>query len=181
MYKISMFFIVMMLLSGCATTTGEPEGSQRYWDGKWLSEDRGAKIFPQHREAMGKKTFVFSPRDMAWAAYDENGNRVRAGSASGGVDSCPEGGGDCRTVTGTFSVMRKGNASCVSRTYPGQDGGAAPMKYCMFFHQGYAIHGAAGIPTVHSSHGCIRVTVESAQWLNHEFLEVGSPVIVESY
>lgn len=174
MKKLIAIISLGVLLSGCAS-------APKQWDGKMLSDSHGERQFPVQRAATGEKTFVFNPRKMAWAAYDETGYRVKTGPASGGVDECPEDGENCRTVTGDFRVTRKGDSSCTSKTYPGEDGGPAPMKYCMFFHKGYAIHGANGIPTVHSSHGCIRVKVHHARWLNKEFLNVGSRVVVEEY
>ncbi len=138
---------------------------------------------PRSVEATGKKTFLFDPNKMRWAAYDEEGGRVKFGRASGGVNACPEDGADCRTVVGEFKLERKGDGSCISKTYPvSKPGGGAPMAYCMFFHQGYAIHGSRGpVPDYHSSHGCIRVNVADAQWLNEDFMNVGSTVIVKPY
>lgn len=136
--------------------------------------------FPTKRVATGKKTFIFNPRHLAWAAYDEDGFLVRTGAASGGSDACPEDGADCRTVTGEFRVQRKGNSDCKSSKYPLGEGGA-PMAYCMHFHEGYAIHGAPGTPSWHNSHGCIRVSNSDARWLNKDFLNVGSTVIVKPY
>lgn len=136
--------------------------------------------FPAERPPTGKKTFVFSPRALAWAAYDEAGMRVKAGKASGGVDACPEDGEDCRTVVGRFRIQRKGGYDCVSQSYPIGVGGA-PMHYCMFFHGGYAIHGSPDVPDVHASHGCIRIHTHHARWLNEEFLDIGSIVEVENY
>lgn len=136
--------------------------------------------FPEKREASNKKTFIFSPRDMAWAAYDKEGYRVKTGRAAGGSDVCPEDGTDCRTVIGEFSIQRKGGEDCTSSKYPLGEGGA-PMAYCMHFHKGYAIHGAPGVPNGHYSHGCIRVTNDDAEWLNKDFLNIGSNVIVGPY
>lgn len=138
------------------------------------------RAFPSQIEASNKKTFIFSPRDMAWAAYDKDGYRVKTGRAGGGSYQCPEDGEDCRTVVGQFKVLRKGGADCKSSKYPLGEGGAS-MAYCMHFHKGYAIHGAAGVPNGHFSHGCIRVTTEAARWLNEDFLNVGSNVIVGEY
>lgn len=138
------------------------------------------RAFPIKREASNKRTFIFSPRDMAWAAYDKEGNRVKTGPAGGGSYQCPEDGSDCRTVIGSFKVQRKGGADCKSSKYPLGEGGAS-MAYCMHFHKGYAIHGAPGVPNAHHSHGCIRVTTGDARWLNEEFLNIGSNVIVGNY
>ena len=158
MYKGLIAIIASILLSACTTVV----------------------YLPGKVEGTGKNNFIFSPKARAWAAYDPQGNRVRVGKASGGVDACPEDGEDCRTVTGIFSVKRKGSSDCESQKYPLGAGGA-PMPYCMHFHQGYAIHGSSDVPNFPSSHGCIRVNTDDARWLNQEFLAVGSPVIVKSY
>lgn len=44
------------------------------------------------------------------------------------------------------------------------------MPYCMFFQGGFAIHGSSDLPGHHASHGCVRVLVKDAQWLNEEFV-----------
>lgn len=171
MYKLVALLVMPMLLIGC--------GTQYSALGTEIRANNPG-YFASYREPTGKKTFVFSPRHMAWAAYDEEGYRVKAGPASGGVYSCPEDGADCRTTVGNFAVQRKGSADCTSGKYPLGEGGA-PMAYCMHFNKGYAIHGASGVPNYHSSHGCIRVTTSDARWLNKEFLSVGDKVIVEPY
>lgn len=167
--KIAMTAACLSLIA-CATT--EPNLAS--------SGKSPEQAFPTMREASNKRTFMFSPRDMAWAAYDKQGYRVKTGRAGGGSAECPEDGSDCRTVVGSFSVQRKGGEDCESSKYPLGEGGA-PMAYCMHFHKGYAIHGAPGEPNGHYSHGCIRVTKEDARWLNQDFLNVGSKVIVGPY
>lgn len=171
MFKKLSVAAACLSLIACATT-GDPNLVS---SGK--SPDNA---FPMKREASNKRTFLFSPKDMAWAAYDKQGYRVKTGPAAGGSDVCPEDGEDCRTVIGDFTVQRKGTADCTSSKYPLGEGGA-PMAYCMHFHKGYAIHGAPGVPNGHYSHGCIRVTKEDAKWLNQDFLNVGSNVIVGPY
>jgi hypothetical protein len=144
------------------------------------SASGNSSAFPSQRAATGKKTFVFSPKHYSYAAYNEEGQRVRVGHASGGSNVCPEANRSCRTVTGNFAIHNKGGADCTSSKYPLGSGGA-PMAYCMHFHKGFAIHGAPGGPTGHQSHGCIRVQKADARWLNEDFLSVGDSVIVQSY
>lgn len=136
--------------------------------------------FPAQREASTKPTFVFSPKHLAWAAYDESGQLVRTGPASGGQHVCPESNRSCRTVVGRFSVRDKGDEGCASSKYPLGSGGA-PMPYCMHFYKGFAIHGTDRPLDRLGSHGCIGISTSAARWLNEEFLEVGSPVIVHPY
>ena len=57
----------------------------------------------------------------------------------------------------------------------------AAMPYAMFFYNSYAIHASNDVPGRNASHGCIRVLREDAKWLNQEFVEVGTKVIVNSY
>ena len=159
---------------------GQPHYTTPYQDDK-----RGQKAFPMKREAVGKKVFLFDPKAYAWAAYDAAGNRVMTGSASGGMDFCQDINEQCRTVTGTFHVFNKKGEDCKSNEYPiAKDGkviGGAKMPYCMHFHDGFAIHAAYEVPTYNSSHGCIRVLPGAAKWLNQNFIDVGTTVIVLPY
>src|SRR3990167_5774146 len=139
--------------------------------------------FPSHRTATGKRVFIFDPKQHAWAAYNEAGERVREGRASGGAAYCPDIHRACRTVVGSFQVISKKGASCVSSRYPIKTRGGAETPYCMHFHKkGYAVHGSYDVPANrNASHGCIRVTPEAARWLNQDFLKIGSTVIVAPY
>lgn len=123
--------------------------------------------------------FVFNPRTHSWSAI-QNGRVIRSGPASGGRHYCPDTGRACRTPTGTFHVISKGDASCRSSSYPVGVGGAR-MPYCMFFSKYYAIHGYHEVARYNASHGCIRIRSSDAQWLNHSFMRIGTKVIVKSY
>lgn len=145
------------------------------------SDTKGSETFPLQLEATGKKVFIFNPNIQAWAAYNENGERVKTGRASGGMNFCDDVKRGCKTVSGTFSVIHEGGPGCSSSKYPVGKGGAK-MPYCMFFHpKGYAIHGSHDVPDYNASHGCIRVTVSAAEWLNKYFIQPGVTVIVEPY
>lgn len=146
-----------------------------------FSDYRGVSVFPETRPATGRKVFVFDPKAAAWAAYDASGNRVNTGSASGGKDFCEDIGRSCRTVTGTYRVYSKKGEDCTSSLYPVETHGGARMPYCMHFHGGYSIHAAYEVPNYNASHGCIRVLPSAAKWLNQDFMDVGSTVIVKSY
>jgi len=155
-------FLSILLLAGCASF-----GS--------------AGNFPAQRPATGKKVFVFNPNYPAWAAYDPQGHLVNSGRASGGKDFCPDIGRPCRTLTGTFRILSKGDSECRSGRYPRSTNGGAPMPYCMHFHpKGYAIHGTYGLASYNNSHGCIGVSPSDAKWLSGYF-HVGSTVIVKPY
>jgi len=131
--------------------------------------------------ASGKKTVVVDPNTHSWAAYNENGQLVRSGRASLGKNYCPDIRRGCHTVTGTFSVYSKKGPQCRSSRFPVETRGGAPMPYCMHFYKGYAIHGSNDVPNYNASHGCVRVPVADARWLNQEFVEYGTRVIIKPY
>lgn len=147
------------------------------------SHDKGHDYFPMHRDTHGKRVFIFDPNYHAWAAYNENGKRVNVGKASGGKLYCPDTGHGCKTVTGTFRVISKEGAGCISHKFPIKTHGGSPMPYCMYFHpKGYAIHGSHEVPDdANASHGCIRITPAAAKWLNKNFMTIGTTVIVLPY
>ena len=124
--------------------------------------------------------FVFSPRTRQWKAIDANGKVVRTGYGSGGRNYCPDIKRSCHTPTGTFTVRSKGGAGCRSSRYPVGRGGA-PMPYCMFFSQYYAVHGSYEVPNWNASHGCIRIQPSDARWLSNNFMHVGTTVVVKPY
>lgn len=124
-------------------------------------------------------TFVYNPKTLRWKAI-KNGKVIRSGKGSGGRHYCKDVKRACRTPSGTYRIISKRGANCRSSRYPVGKGGA-PMPYCMFFSKYYAIHGSPDVPNFNASHGCIRVKPSAAKWLYHNFLKVGSKVIVKSY
>lgn len=147
----------------------------------YLKDKRGRNYFPEHAPATGAKQFIFDPKAAAWAAYDEEGNRLMTGGASGGKDLCEDVGKPCRTVTGHFRVYNKRGVDCKSGEYPVETTGGAKMPYCMYFYRGFTIHAAFEVPPYNSSHGCIRVLPSAAKWLNEQFITIGTQVTVLSY
>jgi len=135
--------------------------------------------FEQNIGPTGYKQIIVDPVVMAFAAYDENGNLVRWGPASLGRDWCPDIGSRCRSKPGAYKIYEKRGEGCFSSKFPVPDGGA-PMPFCMFFRGGYAIH-SSELPGYNASHGCIRIFYEDAEWLNHEFASIGTPIIVRPY
>ncbi|MFA6302322.1 MAG: L,D-transpeptidase [Legionella sp.] len=125
-------------------------------------------------------TFVFNPKSLSWKAINDNGQVVRTGRASGGRHYCPDIHRGCKTPTGEFRVVSKGGAGCASSRFPVGRGGA-PMPWCMFFSRYYAIHGSYEVPNYNASHGCIRVPPSDANWLSHNFVRIGTKVIVKPY
>lgn len=151
------------------------------WHSKHANSQKASRYhFPSKREASGRPVFIFSPAGHSWAAYDRSGNLVRTGRASGGKGFCPDIHRGCRTPRGVFTVHSKGGPGCKSTRYPVGRGGA-PMPYCMFFSKYYAVHGSYDVPNYNASHGCIRVVPSDAAWLSHNFMTIGTKVIVTSY
>lgn len=144
--------------------------------------------FPRYIQAPGEKTIYISQQKLAWGAYDRNGELLWWGPVSSGADRCSGQSSHCHTPGGAFRLIRKQDIDCVSTAFPKRaDGfhGGAPMPYCMHFFRGYAIHGAPVVPGYRASHGCVRLFIEDARWLNQEFIELpgqglkGTKVIIE--
>lgn len=125
--------------------------------------------FSQQIESSGNKIIIVSLDKLAFGAYGENGNLEYWGPISGGKGYCPDIGRACHTKRGHFEIYRKMGAGCVSTKFPVGRGGA-PMPYCMFFNGGFALHGSYDIPGYNASHGCVRLFVRDAKWLNQEFV-----------
>lgn len=110
------------------------------------------------------------------------------GPISSGISQCRGVIGGCTTPTGSFRIVRKQEIDCVSTVFPkradGNDGGAL-MPYCMHFFRGYALHGSYDVPGYRASHGCVRMFIEDARWLNEEFVDLpgdgmpGTRVIID--
>jgi L,D-transpeptidase ErfK/SrfK len=125
--------------------------------------------FNKQIEAPGEKVIFVSIKKLAWGAYEANGELINWGPVSTAKGYCPDIGRGCHTAMGEFAVYRKEGSGCSSSKYPVGRGGA-PMPYCMFFHGGFALHGSYDVPGYNDSHGCIRMFVNDAKWLNQEFV-----------
>ncbi|AWN75205.1 L,D-transpeptidase [Legionella anisa] len=123
---------------------------------------------PEHQ-----KQIIVDQDKLAFAAYDAAGNLVRWGPISSGRDRCSDSNRSCRTLTGIYRVFSKENEKCTSDVFPIGKGGAK-MPFCMFFHKGFALHGSDDIPGVRASHGCVRMFIQDAKWLNLSFVELSS-------
>lgn len=145
--------------------------------------------FPRYIENSGEKTIFVSQKKLAWGAYDETGELIWWGPLSSGSGKCSKRDGFCKTPSGAFRIIRKQDIDCVSTAFPrranGNHGGAE-MPYCMHFYRGYALHGSYTVPGYRASHGCVRMFIEDARWLNEEFIslpgggEKGTRVVVEA-
>lgn len=144
--------------------------------------------FPRYIDSDGEKSIFVSQQKLAWGAYDNKGELLWWGPLSSGSGNCKGLDGACITPSGSFRVIRKQDIDCVSTAFPmrseGESGGAA-MPYCMHFFRGFALHGSDTVPGYRASHGCVRIFIEDARWLNEEFVSVpgagqkGTRVIVE--
>jgi L,D-transpeptidase ErfK/SrfK len=124
---------------------------------------------PRQINPPGDKLILVSMSDLAFGAYDAGGNLEHWGPISAGKGFCPDINRGCHTPAGKFEIYAKGSSSCASTKYPIGKGGA-PMPYCMFFKGGFALHGSYILPGYHDSHGCVRMLIDDAQWLNQNFL-----------
>lgn len=145
--------------------------------------------FPRYIKSNGEKTIYVSQKKLAWAAYETDGELLWWGPVSSGLGKCRGVYGGCSTPTGSFRVIRKQDIDCISTVFPrrayGESGGAL-MPYCMHFFMGFALHGSYEVPGYRASHGCVRMFIEDARWLNEEFIDVpgggmkGTRVIVDT-
>lgn len=182
MFRIIFFTVIALAITSCSST----KKRSTQGDIAQLSvqhhndDDKGWDYFPKNRNTGGEKVFIFSPKATAWAAYDSNGELIKTGRASGGRHYCSDVGRPCRTTVGRYRVHTKRGADCKSSKFPLGEGGA-PMPHCNFFNGGYAVHGSYYVPNHNASHGCVRVTPSAAAWLDNNFLDIGTKVIVEPY
>ncbi|WP_133127325.1 L,D-transpeptidase [Legionella nagasakiensis] len=145
--------------------------------------------FPRYIESDGEKTIYVSQKQLAWGAYDEAGELVWWGPISSGTGHCSPRDNYCQTPPGSFRIIRKQDIDCISTAFPrradGNNGGAE-MPYCMHFFRGFALHGSDTVPGYRASHGCVRMFIEDARWLNEEFIDLpgygvkGTRVIIDS-
>lgn len=127
--------------------------------------------FPRYIDAPGEKTIYVSQKELAWGAYGPDGELVWWGPISPGKDYCSDVGQACNTPKGSFRMIRKQGIECESSKFPIETMGGAPMPYCMHFYRGFALHGSYSVPGYRASHGCVRLFIEDAKWLNEEFIE----------
>lgn len=125
--------------------------------------------FP-HKIIDTERQIIIDQDKLAWGAYNEEGELVKWGPIASGRDKCTDSANSCRTLTGVYRVFSKEDSNCKSALFPIGRGGAR-MPYCMYYHKGFALHGAEDIPGFRASHGCVRMFAEDAKWLNQNFVE----------
>lgn len=142
---------------------------------KPIQAQKPSFLFTQHASFSQLKTLKQSGE--RWIEIDLStqrltaweGNRpVYAVIISTGKSSTP-------TPTGIFSIQTRYRTTRMS----GEGYDVPNVPYAMFYHRGYAIHGADwhnsfGTPV---SHGCTNVAVNHARWL-YNWATVGTSVVV---
>jgi hypothetical protein len=147
----------------------------------------GFSPFAEKINPIGEKVLIFDPKLFGWAVYDSQGMLIRWGPATGGIKNCPENTSlDCSTIVGKYTIILKGGKNYRSSKYPIRCGDeknpCAPMPWFMKFDfRGYGFHGSEKMNGKHTSHGCVRIFVDDAEWLNKNFVEVGTKVIIKPY
>lgn len=122
-------------------------------------------------ESDPEKQIIVDQDKLAWAAYDAQGQLVKWGPIASGADRCSDNSSPtCRTMTGIFRIFSKEQERCKSNVFPIGKGGAK-MPYCMYFHKGLALHGSTDIPGYRASHGCVRMFIGDAKWLNNDWVD----------
>ncbi len=134
---------------------------------------------PDRIRPTGKKQLLIDLSIFAFGAYNKQGYLVYWGPASGGKNYCFDTQENCRSAVGQFKIYRIKGENCMSSKYPVDQGGGAPMPYCMYYHKGYAIHGSTLAGFVNKSRGCIRLFYSDARWLNQHFVKRGTVVRVK--
>lgn len=175
--------LTSLVLTSCASTYNS--GYHGYRNQGYIGYSKytnyGSRL-PSTMDTGGRKVIYVNPNKFAWGAYDESGNLVKSGIATAGGDYCDDIDRPCRTDTGRFTISSLGGPDCISRSYPLPNGGGL-MPYCMFFHNGQALHGSpeGAVVEANISHGCVRMRIPDAEWLRFNFANVGTQVVVESY
>lgn len=179
----------LLLLASCSTTgtvTQNQARSPYYPEYPAYNPNTDySNRMPASVDTGGKKMVLVDPNVHAWGAYGADGHLVKAGIATAGGTVCPPdetGEPTCRTETGTFHITNIGGGECYSKTYPRPHGGGL-MPYCMFFHNGQALHGSPDPIVVEAnvSHGCVRMRIPDAEWMVNNFAQVGTKVKVLPY
>lgn len=133
---------------------------------------------PKHFDTMGKKLILVDLHLFAFGAYDAQGNLIYWGPESSGATTCADTDTSCKTTLGYFKIYRMEGKDCVSNEFPIETDGGASMPYCMYFHAGEALHYSTVSGFINRSGGCVRLFHDDAKWLNEDFAQIGTYVVV---
>lgn len=127
--------------------------------------------------AIAQKMEYLKETDKKWLEIDLTRQRLIAWEGDQPVYAVVVSTGKPSTATppGIFAIQSKHRYARMQ----GANYDISKVPYTMYYHGGYAIHGAFwhnrfGTPV---SHGCTNVAVDRAQWF-FEWASVGTPVIV---
>lgn len=136
-----------------------------YYD--YYDDDGSSSVsLPSYRDTNGKETLFISISDQAFGAYDQHGDLIRSGRVSTAKSGY-------NTKTGTFTnLYKRGRTDCWSNKYK------VNIPYCMFYHEGYAVHGFHHVPNRPASKGCIRMTISDARWV-YDWVDPRTVLVVD--
>lgn len=140
-----------------------------------------AALVPAHAQTkpqiVAAKMQELQQSEQRWIQIDLSKQRLVAWEGSKPVYAVvvSTGKGSTPTRIGTFAIKSKHRSARMR----GADYDVPNVPYTMYYHGGYAIHGAYwhrrfGTPI---SHGCINVAVNHSKWL-FNWAAVGTPVVV---
>lgn len=150
------------------------------WPLEQMNDELAFSPFPDKTpKYIPNKTVVVDLNNLAWGAYDEIGNLVRWSLISAGKGTIKK----FETPSGIFKVLEKRGAKTRSNLYPTNCRNKSVCGFLMPYYikidkNGLGLHGAKILPGFHASHGCIRLLIEDAKWLNQKFLDIGTSVII---
>jgi lipoprotein-anchoring transpeptidase ErfK/SrfK len=146
-------------------------------------------LFSPSYDQMGtnNKMVLVDLNKMVWIAF-QGGQEVRRGDAVGGSTRCSDNKRrNCKSPIGTFTVKSKHSRGYRSHRYPLDCKNfakcGARMYYAMHLSSksGEALHGSDMMVGYNASHGCIRLHPKDAEWLNKNFVEIGTQVTIIPY
>ncbi|WP_373510751.1 L,D-transpeptidase family protein [Thiocapsa sp.] len=176
-HRSSAFFILTVLLVGCAQSPSRPGPERKPSDASEIVEatrppateaDIAAGEPPTEPPAEEVQHALTIQIGSQTFAYSEGDQVIRTGPLSSGRDGH-------RTPRGNFSVLSK-QKDKVSSRYTNELGMQAWMPYAIQFYGHYFLH-EGWLPGYPDSHGCVRVGEKDARFL-FERLKVGDPVSV---
>lgn len=133
-----------------------------------------------------KKIILVDLNKLAWASYQDN-KLVKWGPANGGKGICVETGKyECKTPAGTHSVLKIEGPVIKSKLYPVECKDSKTCGHPMYFmikfaRRGEGLHGDQRLPGRNVSHGCVRLLKQDAKWLNKQFVNMETKIIVLLY